>query len=501
MELDDYARLDAVGLSERIRGGTVTAAAVERAAREALTALNPQLNALAAPLFTPALERGDGPFAGVPFLLKDSGPMARGVPFFCGSRALGEGIPASADHELMTRFRAAGLVTMGLSTSPELGLHFATEPARSGPTRNPWDGGRGVGGSSGGAAALVAAGAVPLAHGNDGAGSLRIPASCCGLVGLKPSRGRTPYGPDTGLGLFGMLAEFALTRTVRDAAHLLDAVGGPGLGAAFTVAPPARPYAGEIDAADAAALRVALCTRAWSGTAVDAEVVEVTVRAASALAGLGHRVEEASPAVDWDSVIHAASLETVASAAPFLLAPRRPPAERLEAVSRVVLAEAGERGAIDLVAALNAADRLGRSVARFFTAHDLLVTPTLGRLPARHGSLDYDEEGHSVDSWLRALFDYGPFTVLFNITGQPAVSLPLGQSAGGLPIGVQLVAAHGREDLLFQAAGQLEDALPWHHRRPPVFAGSSAAVRSGSAADPPVPGVGAAGHRDANATR
>lgn len=474
MELDDYASLDAVGLSALIRGGAVTAPEVEQAARDALAAVNPLVNGLAVPPFTPALEHGDGPFAGVPFLLKDSGPMARGLPFFCGSRALGEGIPAAEDHELMARFRAAGLVTIGLTAAPELGLHFATEPVRSGPTRNPWDVDRGVGGSSGGAAALVAAGAVPLAHGNDGAGSLRIPASCCGLVGLKPSRGRTPYGADTGLGLFGMLAEFALTRTVRDAAHLLDAVGGPGLGSAFTAPPPARPYAREIDAADAAGLRVALWTRAWSGTAVDPEVARVTEHAGAVLAGLGHRVEEASPVVDWESVIHAASVETVAAAAPFLLAPRRPPAERLEAVSRVVLAEAGERGAVELVAALNAADRLGRSVARFFTAHDLLVTPTLGRLPARHGELDYDEEGHSVDSWLRALFDYGPFTALFNITGQPAISLPLGHSAGGLPIGVQLVAAHGREDLLFQVAGQLETVLPWHHRRPPIFAGRSA---------------------------
>ncbi|SNQ48545.1 Amidase [Frankia canadensis] len=478
MELNEYACLDAVGLSGLIRDREISAAEVEQAARAALGAVNDQVNGLARAPFPRALSHGVGPFTGVPFLIKDSGPMARGVPFFCGSRALGDGIPAAEDHELMARFRAAGLATVGLTTSPELGLHFATEPVRTGPTRNPWDVTRGVGGSSGGSAALVAAGAVPMAHGNDGAGSLRIPASCCGLVGFKPSRGRTPHGAGTGFGAFGMLSEFALTRTLRDAAHLLDAVGGPGLGDAFSVPPPARPYAEEgRRGGEPSCLRVAVATGAWSGVAVNAEVAAATTRVGEVLERLGHPVEAASPAVDWDGVVQAATLEATALAAPFLLAPRRPPAHRMEAVSRVVLAEAAGRGAVELVAALNAADQVTRAIARFFTTHDLLVTPTLGQLPAPHGALDHNAEergeGRSTtESWLRALFDYGPFTVPFNITGNPAVSLPLGMSADGLPIGVQLVAAHGREDLLFRVGAQLADAMPWWHRRPAVFAGS-----------------------------
>lgn len=470
METHEYACHDGVGLSGLIRRGEVGAAEVEQAARRALETVNEKINGLAAPLFTPALDHGDGPFTGVPFLIKDIGPMARGVPFYCGSRALGPGVPAQEDHELMARFRAAGLVTMGLTTAPELGLNFATEAVRYGPTRNPWNLDRGVGGSSGGAAGLVAAGAVPLAHGNDGAGSLRVPASCCGLVGLKPSRGRTPVGADTGMGLLGMLSEFALTRTVRDTARLLDVVAGPGLGDAFTAPPPTGRYADEVTA-DPGRLRVAVTTRAWSGAAVDGEVAQAAVRAAECLAGLGHHVDVASPVLDWESVVSAVAAEAVASAAPFLLAPRQPPAERLEAVSRVMIAAARERRAVDLVAGLNAAGRVSRAVARFFADTDLLVTPTLARPPAPHGTLDYDEDGHTVESWLRTLFDHGPFTAVFNIAGQPAISLPLGESADGLPIGVQLVAAHGREDLLLRVAGQLERALPWAHRTPAVHAG------------------------------
>ena len=213
MELHEYASFDAIGLRDLMRAGEVTAAEVEAVAREALVAADAELNGLALPLFSTALDHAaDGPLAGVPFLIKDSGPMAQGVPFGIGSRSL-EGIRARHDSDLMTRFRAAGLVTLGLTTVPELAISFATESVKHGPTRNPWNPERGVGGSSGGAAALVAAGAVPIAHGNDGAGSIRIPAACCGLVGLKPTRGRIPCGPDAGEPLFGVAADFALTRT------------------------------------------------------------------------------------------------------------------------------------------------------------------------------------------------------------------------------------------------------------------------------------------------
>ena len=466
MEPHEYARHDAVGLRDLIRAGEVTAAEVETAARDALERANAEVNGLALPLFEPALDHApDGPFAGVPFLIKDSGPMAEGVPFCLGSRAI-QGAVAQYDTDLMTRFRAAGLVTLGLTTVPELVISFSTESLRYGPTRNPWDLSRGAGGSSGGAAALVAAGAVPLAHGNDGAGSIRVPASCCGLVGLKPSRGRTPCGPGTGEAAFGMAYESGLTRTVRDTAYYLDAIQGPGVGDKYTAPPPRRPYAEELGA-DPGRLRVALTTRAWSGAAIDPEVAEATVRAGRLLEEMGHVVTDASPVVDWDAVLHSATVETVAIVAPVLLAPRVPDPARMEAVSRQAMRTATDMSALDLISGLEAQNRVTRSVGAFFTEYDLLVTPTLGRLPAPHGTLRYDDPDHTMESWLRTLFDYGPFTALFNISGQPALSLPLGHSEGGLPIGVQFVAPYGREDLLLRVAARLEEAAPWRDRTPP----------------------------------
>ncbi|WP_214416186.1 amidase [Sphaerisporangium fuscum] len=389
MHLHEYTQYDAVGLRDLIKAGEVTAAEVEAVARRALAVANAQVNGLALPVFSPALDHAsDGPFTGAPFLIKDHGPVAKDVPFFLGSRSL-PGIVPPHDSDLMARFRAAGLVTLGLTTVPELTISFSTESVEHGPTRNPWDLERGVGGSSGGAAALVAAGAVPLAHGSDGAGSIRIPAACCGLVGLKPSRGRVPCGPDQGEAMLGMACEFALTRTVRDAAHLLDAVQGPGVGDKYTAPPPRGRYADE-PGADPGRLRVALTTEAWSGAVVDGEVAAAAVEAGRALERMGHLVTE----------------------------------------------------------------------------YDLLVTPTLGRLPAPHGTLRYDDPAHTLTSWLESIFDYGPFTMVFNISGQPAISLPLGTGDGGLPIGVQIVASYGREDLLFRIAAQLERALPWKDRTP-----------------------------------
>ncbi|MEU5423469.1 amidase [Streptomyces sp. NPDC001407] len=471
MELYEYASLDAVGLRALIRAREVSAAEVESVARRALAAAGTDLGALTLPLFEPALDHEpDGPFGGVPFVIKDSGPFARGVPFTLGSRSI-RGAVAQADHDLMARFRTAGLVALGQTTAPELGLSFSTEPVRYGPTRNPWAPDRGVGGSSGGAAALVAAGAVPFAHGNDGAGSLRVPAACCGLVGLKPSRGRTPSGPLAGEAAFGQTVEFGLTRTVRDTAHLLDAVAGaPPVGDKYAAPPPVRPYAEELRAGPGR-LRVAVTTRAWSGVAVDPQVAAAAETAGQLLEWIGHMVSPASPAVDPDAVVEALMLSVYATGAAMLRAPRRPDPSLLEAVSRVVLGETEAAGALDVMAAVDAQHRVTRPVADFFTRYDLLVTPTLGQLPAPHGTLDYDAPGHTARSWLRRILAYGPFTAVFNVSGHPAMSLPLGQSREGLPVGVQLVAAHGREDLLLGVAAQLEQAAPWEERRPLSFCG------------------------------
>ncbi|MBO3752818.1 amidase [Streptosporangiaceae bacterium NEAU-GS5] len=469
MELYEYAEQDAVGLRELIRGGEVSAAEVEAVARHAIEAVNDDLNALALPLFEPGLDHEpDGPFGGVPFVIKDSGPFARGVPFALGSRSVKNAV-AMTDQELMARFRAAGLVALGQTIAPEFGLSFSTEPVKHGPVRNPWALDRGVGGSSGGSAALVAAGAVPFAHGNDGAGSIRIPAACCGLVGLKPSRGRTPVGPWAGEMAFGHTYEFGLTRTVRDAAALLDAVSGPIVGEKYAASPPTRPYA-EAPMTVPDRLTVALTTASWSGAPVDPQVAAVAETAGKVLEWLGHSVAVASPDVDHEALIEAMMLGVFAAGAAMLTAPRPPDRSLLEAVSRRVLAEAEEASALDVMRAVNAQHQVTRPLGLFFTRYDLLVTPTLARLPAPHGTLDYDNPDYSVRAWLRRLLEYGPFTAPFNVSGQPAISVPLGQSREGLPIGIQLVAAYGREDLLFQVAAQLEQAVPWRDRRPPVFA-------------------------------
>jgi amidase len=476
--LEEYARHDALGLRALPAAREVTAHEVEAVARRALDTANAALNGLASPPFTPALDHADdGPLAGVPYLFKDFGPMAEGVPFFCGSRGV-PGVRPDHDSDLMTRVRAAGLVTLGLTTAPELGVSFATEPVRSGPTRNPWDLERGVGGSSGGSAALVAAGAVPIAHGSDGAGSVRIPAACCGLVGLKPSRGRIPPGPDAGEPLFGLTTHSGLTRSVRDAAHYLDATQGPAVGDKYIAPPPLRPYAAELGV-DPGRLRVAVTTTAWSGTVIDPEVAAAAERTGRALEELGHIVEEASPAVVWERVLQVLHAGFLATAEPLLTAPRRPPADQLEALTNRMLVEAEAFSALELLAAFDAQNRVTRAVGAFFTEHDLLVTPTLGHLPARHGELNYDDPACTIASWHERILEYGPFTALFNIAGQPAISLPLAHSDCGLPIGVQLVAAYGREDLLFRIASRLEEVMPWKDRslKRGLFRGGSIRTR------------------------
>ncbi|GAB7052598.1 amidase [Catenuloplanes indicus] len=472
MEVHEYASHDATGLRELIATGQVTPVEVEDAARRALAAAHADLNALTGPLYEPALTHDpDGPFGGVPFLIKDSGPVARGTAFRLGSRAI-MGAVASADTELMARFRAAGLVTLGQTTAPEWSLSFATEPVLHGPTRNPWAPDRGVGGSSGGAAALVAAGAVPLAHASDGAGSIRVPAAACGLVGLKPTRGRLPVGPAVGEIGFGAVQEFALTRTVRDAARLLDAISAPHHGEKHRTPPPVRPYAHEIDARPEP-LRVAICVEPWSGVPVDPEVADATTTVGELLEWLGHRVEPARPEFAAEDVIEALMLGGVASGLAVLRGGRgrRPDPSLLEAVSRAFLREAEAATALDVLTMLDAQHRVTHPVGTFFTRYDVLVTPTLGQLPAPHGTLRYDDPGQDARGWLRRILEYGPFTAPFNVSGTPAISLPLGQSRTGLPIGVQLAAGHAREDLLLRLAAQLEQAAPWQDRSPSLSVG------------------------------
>jgi amidase len=474
MDVNDYAAADATGLAELIRSGSVSAAEVLAAARRAIETVNPKLNALVGPLFDEPLEASTGGvYAGVPFVLKDLVVHAAGVPCEFGSRMLA-GFSFPHDTELMSRFRRAGLATIGRTATPEFGYNPTTEPVVNGPTHNPWAGGRSPGGSSGGSAALVAAGAVPMAHANDGGGSIRIPAAMCGLVGLKPSRGRVPLGPDFDGPLAGMAIEFAVTRTVRDCAGLLDAVSGHFPGELFYVPPPERPFTQQVGA-PVGRQRVALQVEPHNGAPVDPEAVAAARSVAEVLAGAGHAVTEAAPLIDADLMFRTNLVQWTAFTAEVVddfaaMLGTSPSAELLEHAT-LACAEHGRRlTAVDVLHSESGRNQLSRAVAGFFTDHDLLVTPTTAGPAWQHGTLNQNDASYDAESWTRAVFELVPFTSLFNIAGNPAVSLPLGQSVDGLPIGVQIVAPWGREDLLIRVASmlELEEAQPWYDRRPPV---------------------------------
>jgi len=476
MHVSEYACHDATALAQEIRAGHLSANEVLEAARAAARQLNPTLNALIDTFPAPLEHAADGPFAGVPFVLKDLVLHARGVPCDNGSRlTAGHGVPA-ADSELMARFRRAGFATFGRTTTPEFGFNASTECLLHGPTRNPWQPEHSPGGSSGGAAAAVAAGIVPVAHANDGGGSIRIPAAACGLVGLKPSRGRTPAGPDYGMPLLGLGIEFALTRTVRDCAAILDAVAGPDAGAPFQIAAPAQSYTSAI-AAPLRRLRIAVSTRFPGAAETHADCVDATLQAARTLEAMGHHVEFASPEycatsfaranlTAWTSFLAAAALgASQAIGRPY-------DGNGVEACTRACIAHGLSLKALDLELALADMNAVSRAVGRFFERFDLLVTPVTRIPTAPLGYLNQDDASLDARGWCDKVFDYCPFTPLFNVTGTPALSLPLGMS-GDLPLGVQFAAPMCDEATLLQVAAALEVAMPWRDRRPRLHGGAS----------------------------
>jgi amidase len=474
MKLSEYVEHDAVGLAQLISSRQVSAQEVQQIARQAIEAVNPKLNALVGELFEKPLPYSmDGPFAGLPFLIKDLSLYAEGVPTCMGTRLTGEGIVFPHDTDLMLRFKQAGLAVLGRTTVPEFGFSASTEALASGPTRNPWDTTRSPGGSSGGSAALVAARALPVAHATDGGGSIRIPAAWCGLVGLKPTRGRTPVGPDFDESLLGLAVGFALARTVRDAAALLDVANGPGVGDKYVIAPPARPYAQEVNTPPGQ-LRVAVTTRAWSGVPVDSEYVQAVEAVSRELSSLGHAVEEASPQIDWDAFLNAnITIWTTCLADTALTLARMRGVELgpdvLEAVTLACVEYAQRLTALDVLHAQRLCNITNRTVGAFFRDYDVLVTPTVATPPSELGYLNQNDPTLDPRGWLDKNFALIPFTTLFNVTGLPALSLPLAQSSSGLPIGVQFVARYGDEATLLRLAAQLEQALPWENRRPPLL--------------------------------
>lgn len=470
LKIAEYASLDAVALSDLIANRQVSASEVQQSARDAILSVNEHLNALSAPLFDVPLDyAAEGRFRGVPFAIKEAGPVAAAIPFCCGARFF-QGAAPDRDSFIMERFRAAGLAALGSTTVPEMGVNFTTESLLHGATRNPWDLDRTTGGSSGGAAALVASGALPIAHANDGAGSIRIPSAYCGLVGLKPSRYRTPVGPFHWDYMLGLAYEFGIARTVRDVAALLDAVHGYAPGERGAAPPPGQPYSKIIDRPPSG-LKIGLATEAWSGTAVDPEVVRAAEAAALLLEDAGHSVERVSPSIDADALLRFYAVGLVAMVGQSLEQVGREPSDgELAAVSRQILREAASQRSVDFAASFHDGNAVARATGQFFSSYDLLVTPTTAVPPFELGRLKYDDTSHTAESWMRSIFEVGPFTAPFNVSGEPAISLPLGQSLTGLPIGVQFVAGYGREDLLLQVAAFFETAAPWRDRRPKISA-------------------------------
>lgn len=468
MRVDEYAGYDGVGLRELLSTGEVDARELEEVARTAIASVD-QLNALAFPLFDePIPFDAGGPLAGVPMLVKDDGPFAAGYPFTVGSRLLaGAGAVAARDTIVVSRLRRAGLAILGATATPEFCISFATESALRGPTRNPWNPERGVGGSSGGSAALVAARAVPWAHASDGAGSIRVPSAACGVVGFKPSRGRVPVGPGALEAGFGVTGQFAITRTVRDAAVLLDALAGDAPGEKYRVPGPALPYAGETGR-DSGPLRIAVSTDGWYGIPASGEAAALAHRVAATLERRDRVVEVATPIIGRDDILDAYVAVTRLALAGAI--PVGSDLGVLEAAIRTFVTEARETPLADAALGFAAFNTVCRAAGAFFEDYDVLVTPTVAREPLPHGGFGYDDPTHTGRSWMDGIFGYGPFTSAFNLGGQPAVSLPLGESAGGLPLGVQIVAAQGREDLLLRLASELEVRMPWIDRIPGIVA-------------------------------
>ena len=471
----EYESYDALGLAALVKAGEVSAAEVLEAAIARVDARNHAVNAVVMELYdlaAQAIETGlpDGPFTGVPFLLKDLGTALAGARTAGGSRFFAGLPPASEDSLHVSRLKRAGMVIYGKSSSCELGLSLTCEPQLYGPSRNPWDLERTPAGSSGGAAAAVAARMLPIAHASDGFGSIRAPAASCGLVGLRPTRARNTLGPSTGEALGGLATEHAVSLTVRDSAALLDATSGPGPGDPYIAPPPARPFLEEVGA-DPGRLRIAFTRKAPNCAPVDADPLRVLREAAALCEDLGHRVDEADPAIDGYDVVptfrtvSAVNILNTVRAHP---SGRAPAAGELETVVANTAALAEGIDGATYMAAIHTAHRIGRQMAAFHEDWDVLLTPGLGTLPPKLGWLDMMMD--DLEEYWRRVFRFSPFTVWFNLTGQPAMMIPLGQTESGFPVAVQAVARFGDEATLFRLAAQLEEARPWSDRRPAVAA-------------------------------
>lgn len=479
MGFEHYGQYDGLGLADLVRRKEVSSKELVDCALGAIERLNPEINCVVQTLRSNALadiRKGlpAGPFTGVPFLVKEFGMHFKGMVTSAGSR-LAEGVKFDADTELMRRMRNAGLVTVGTSTTPEMAFNANSEALVYGSTRNPWNTGYSAGGSSGGAGAAVASGMVPIAHANDGGGSIRIPAACNGVVGMKPSRGRTPTGPDAGIFLWGLAIEFAETRTVRDSAALLDAVAGPDDGYFYTAPEPRR---GFLTAAmtPPEPLRIGVIDQLPGSAKAARENKARLTDTCTLLEELGHRCEPVRIKYDAEAFNESSVMLWAATLGYFMeqfakITGRKIGASTCEAVTLEVYRYAKQLGAIQLEGAMAKQNAVCRTVGAVMRDYDVLLTPGLGQEVARLGVLDQNAKGVDAMAWWQSMMHaYTPFTPLFNTTGQPAIMLPLWQSKAGLPMAMQFVGRMGDEETLYSLAGQLEEALPWRDRVPPHYA-------------------------------
>ncbi|MBI1239454.1 MAG: amidase [Alphaproteobacteria bacterium] len=467
MHFADYAKYDGLGLAQLVKKKKVKPLELVDAAIARIEAENPRLNAVIWTMFdrartTAKKKLPEGPFQGVPFLVKDIAGGMKGVPTRAGSRMVPT-TPADHDATLTERYLKAGLIPLGKTNVPEFGLVGTTESKLYGPARNPWNTKFSTGGSSGGSGAAVAAGMVPVAHANDGGGSIRIPAACNGLVGLKPTRARNPLGPDLGDMMSGLVADHVVSRTVRDTAAMLDATAGPALGDPYWAPPQPRSYLAESKKAPRP-LKIGMATKRMDGRPVHDDCVTAVKKAAKICRALGHKVTEASPPVGmveltgpfmalWTSAV-TMQVDMLSE-----MTGEPPTVQNLEGLT-LGLYEAGKKvtaaqyqGAIAIIQAVS------RAIAAWHETYDLWLTPTLASPPLALG--DFSVDVRDVEKGFGPMLDYVPFTPIQNATGQPAINIPLHWNDDNLPIGVQFVARFGDEATLLQLAGQLEREAPW----------------------------------------
>ena len=472
----EYADYDATALAELIRNGDVSRADVLDSSIAAIQKINPHINAVVCEMFEQAAEESrrvatDAPFSGVPYLLKDLGANYKGVATRMGSRLFADDSTPVNDSHLTQQFRQCGLIPIGKSSTPEFALSVATESVLHGVTRNPWDLGRSAGGSSGGAAAAVAAGIVPLAHGNDGAGSIRMPASACGIVGYKPSRGMVSWAPEFGELWEGLATNHVLTRSVRDTASIIDCIAGAVPGDPYFYTKSAMLFSTAIQTPPAR-LKIGFTLDAPSGAGpVDEACQQAVLKAVRHLESLGHVVEEASPRLSADEMIDPLMTLMVANCSAVIDARleylgRELRADDVEKTIRIFWEKGRQFSARQYLEAVARMHLVGRKVGEYFQIYDLWMSPVLSTPPAPIGEFSLNRMDY--DGYLNMLNAYMPFTMMFNLSGGPAISLPLHWSETDLPVGVHIAAAIGNDATLLTLAAQIESVFPWNKRIPPV---------------------------------